>query len=78
MKQYDDMGFITGILSADSKNMIYHKECEPCVHSNNVATWKEFFSKNNVNVVIHNAATVGTDVVALDSTGSTLTNVRYL
>ena len=75
IKQYDDMGFVTGALSADSQNMIYHKECEPCVHSNNVATWKEFFSKNNVNVVIHNAAAVGTDVVALDPIKSTSTNV---
>jgi len=75
MKQYDDMEFVTGILSAASQNMHYHKAGEPCVHLNDVATWKEFFSKHNVDVVIHNAAAVGTDVVALDPIKSTSTNV---
>jgi len=75
MKQYDTMEFVTGTLTANSQNMRYHKDCEPCVHSNDINTWKEFFSKNNVDVVIHNAASVGTDVVALDPINSTSTNV---
>ena len=57
------------------KNMVLHKPGEPCVHSNDLSTWKEFFFRNKVDVVIHNAATVGTDVVALDPAYSTSTNV---
>ena len=75
MKQYAEMNLISGTLSAGSQNMVYHKAGEPCVYSNDVATWKEFFLKNNINVVIHNAASVGTDVVALEPIKSTSTNV---
>ena len=75
MQQYETMDFVTGNLTADSQNMIYHKEGEPCVYLNDIGAWKEFFSKNNVDVVIHNAASVGTDVVALDPINSTSTNV---
>ena len=71
MKLFDDIKFVTG----SNTTMIYHKEDEPCVHQNEVATWKAFLVSNNVDAIIHNAASVGTDVVALDSTGSTLTNV---
>ena len=71
MKLFDEIEFVTG----DHTTMVYHKEGEPCVHLNDIEEWKAFFARNNVDVVIHNAATVGTDVVALDSTGSTLTNV---
>ena len=55
--------------------LINHKQDEPCVHFNHLYDWKEFFYKNKIDVVIHNAATVGTDVVALDPENSTLTNV---
>ena len=48
---------------------------EPCVHGNSEAAWSCFFKKEKIDVIIHNAAIVGTDVVALDSTGSTLTNI---
>jgi dTDP-glucose 4,6-dehydratase len=65
------MSFVSG----EERDMIYHKPGEPCVHSNDMSAWKEFFWRNKIDVVIHNAATVGTDVVALDSTASTLTNV---
>ena len=75
IQQYETMDFVTGNLTADSQNMIYHKEGEPCVYLNDIGAWKEFFSKNNVDVVIHNAASVGTDVVALDPINSTSTNV---
>ena len=71
MKLFFDLEFVTG----ENTTMIYHNEGEPCVHQNDVEEWKAFFARSRVDVVIHNAATVGTDVVALDSTGSTLTNV---
>ena len=71
MKLFDDFEFVTG----ENTTMIYHKDGEPCVHQNDVEEWKAFFTRSRIDVIIHNAATVGTDVVALDSTGSTLTNV---
>lgn len=53
----------------------YHKPGELCVHQNDINVWKEFFFRNKVDVVIHNAAVVGTDVVALNASEATLTNV---
>lgn len=47
----------------------------PCVHKNSPRTWQEMIQEFEIDVVIHNAAVVGTDVVALDSKRSTLTNV---
>ena len=71
IKLFDDIEFVSG----ENTTMIYHKDCEPCVYRNDIEDWKAFFARNRVDVVIHNAATVGTDVVALDSNRSTLTNV---
>lgn len=56
-------------------NLIFHKPGELCVHQNDIDTWKEFFYRTKVDVVIHNAAVVGTDVVALNASEATLTNV---
>ncbi len=52
------------------------KEGELCVHRNTESFWLHFFDNNNIDVIIHNAAVVGTDVVALDSKESTLTNIQ--
>jgi|TARA_R110001592_G_C13151610_1_gene748201 dTDP-glucose 4,6-dehydratase len=71
MQHFNNIEFVSG----KNSTMIYHKEDEPCVHQNDIEEWKAFFMRNSIDVIIHNAATVGTDVVALDSTGSTLTNV---
>jgi dTDP-glucose 4,6-dehydratase len=49
---------------------------EPCIHRNDEDAWQAFFEVNEIDVVIHNAAVVGTDVVALNSKESTLTNVQ--
>lgn len=48
---------------------------EICVHRNSIEDWADLFRNLDVDVVVHNAAKVGTDVVALDHTESTLTNV---
>ena len=48
---------------------------EPCVHKNSKDQWSSFFKEWDIDVVIHNAAVVGTDVVALNQKESTLTNV---
>jgi len=52
------------------------KKGELCVHRNTQIFWENFFEHNKIDVVIHNAAVVGTDVVALDSKESTLTNIQ--
>ena len=49
---------------------------EPCVHKNTEEAWQSFFELNEIDIIIHNAAVVGTDVVALNSKESTLTNVQ--
>tara|TARA_B100001287_G_scaffold271995_1_gene273078 strand:+ start:4024 stop:5010 length:987 start_codon:yes stop_codon:yes gene_type:complete len=48
---------------------------EPCVYNNGEKTWIRAFYDLDIDVIIHNAAVVGTDVVALNSTDSTLSNV---
>lgn len=81
MKLHEKMEFVSGDPELTPKvkaifhDFRYHTPGEPCVHRNEMQEWKHFFWSNNIDVVIHNAASVGTDVVALDSTGSTLTNV---
>ena len=80
IKKFEDLEHVSGDIvfndSAALKNMVFHAPGEPCVHDNDLDTWKEFFFRNKVEVVIHNAATVGTDVVALNPKKSTLTNVQ--
>ena len=80
VKKLQEFGF--NHVSSDAKfqtpndvNLIFHKPGELCVHQNDILVWKEFFFRNKVDVVIHNAAVVGTDVVALNSSEATLTNV---
>ena len=48
---------------------------EPCVHQNNSELWAEVLKEEEVDVIIHNAAVVGTDVVALNPNEASLTNV---
>lgn len=81
MKLHDKMSFVSGDPEKNKKvkqifhDMNFHKPGEICVHSNDLFEWKHFFMSNKIDVVIHNAATVGTDVVALDPNYSSLTNV---
>lgn len=48
---------------------------ESCVHRNNWHDWCAIMSTQNIDMVIHNAAVVGTDVVALDPVNAELTNL---
>lgn len=80
VKKLQEFGFNHIASDAEFKtpnniNLIFHKPGELCVHQNDIDTWKEFFYRNSVDVVIHNAAVVGTDVVALNASEATLTNV---
>ena len=48
---------------------------EMCVYKNDVHDWVRVFDMLKIDMVIHNAAVVGTDVVALDPNEATLTNI---
>jgi nucleoside-diphosphate-sugar epimerase len=48
---------------------------EPCVYRNGEHEWYQALYENKIDVLIHNAAVVGTDVVALRPDDATLTNV---
>lgn len=52
------------------------KTGEICVHRNSESSWAKTFEKYQVDIVVHNAALVGTDVVALNPVESTLTNIQ--
>ena len=56
-------------------NMIYTPNNEVCVHSNNENAWADLFRELEIDCIIHNAAVVGTDVVALNPSESIMTNV---
>ena len=80
VKKLQEFGFSHTPSDAEFKtpnnlNLVFHKPGELCVHQNDITAWKEFFFRNKVDVVIHNAAVVGTDVVALNASEATLTNV---
>ena len=55
--------------------MNYTKSNEVCVHSNSIEQWVELFDELELDVIVHNAAVVGTDVVALNPEDAVLTNV---
>lgn len=52
------------------------KTGEACVHRNAEILWRDVFLRSKIDLVVHNAALVGTDVVALNAHESTLTNVQ--
>ena len=63
------------VVSGINANMQSTPKGEPCVHKNTREQWTSFFKDKEVDLVVHNAAVVGTDVVALNQKESTLTNV---
>lgn len=48
---------------------------EVCIYRNGKDSWKRLLDSENINVLIHNAAVVGTDVVGIHPKVSTLTNI---
>ena len=56
-------------------NMDYTETNEVCVHSNTVDGWVNLFKDCKIDAVVHNAAVVGTDVVALNPDHAVSTNV---
>jgi len=58
-----------------NETMIYTESSEVCVYSNSIDEWVELFDNLDLDVIVHNAAVVGTDVVALNTVESISTNV---
>lgn len=58
-----------------SKCMVYTESNEVCVHKNTIDAWEMLFKNLNLDVIVHNAALVGTDVVALNPFESISTNI---
>jgi len=56
-------------------NMTRIKTGEVCVHRNSHESWAHQFKNLGIDLVVHNAAVVGTDVVALSPAEAALTNV---
>ena len=55
--------------------MIYTESNEVCVYSNSIDEWVDLFDNLDLDVIVHNAAVVGTDVVALNTVEAINTNV---
>ena len=72
---FDHVSSDAEITTPNDIKLIFHKPGELCVHQNDITTWKEFFFRNKVDVVIHNAAVVGTDVVALNASEATIPSI---
>jgi len=65
----------TCVLLKDSNLTRLKKTGEVCIHRNNSESWAWNIKNENIDLVVHNAAVVGTDVVALNPNEATLSNV---
>jgi nucleoside-diphosphate-sugar epimerase len=77
-KEIEDQGHEFVSLDNSSfanENMIYTESGEVCVYSNSVEQWTNLFESTKLDCIVHNAAVVGTDVVALNPDHSIMTNV---
>ena len=64
------------VVSIDDANILKLQSTgEACVHRNSAETWAWHLKNLDVDTVVHNAAVVGTDVVALNPSEATLSNV---
>lgn len=61
--------------ASHSRNMVFTEKYELCVYSNKTEDWVRLFNELNIDCVVHNAAVVGTDVVALNPRHAVNTNV---
>ena len=57
------------------RTMNYINSGEVCVYNNNVESWTKLFEIERLDCIVHNAAVVGTDVVALNPHHSISTNI---
>jgi dTDP-glucose 4,6-dehydratase len=63
------------VISLDHTDLLRTPAGEICVWRNSEDDWVDALKENDVNLVVHNAAVVGTDVVALNVDEATLSNV---
>ena len=69
-ENFSNVNVITG--AVDYLNM--HQPGEPCVYKNSIEQWEFFFRLNKIDVIIHNAAVVNTEVVGMNLERATRTN----
>ena len=69
-ENFDDVKIISG--AVDYLNM--YQAGEPCVYQNSIEQWRFFFELNKIDVIIHNAAVVNTEVVGMNLERATRTN----
>ena len=67
--------FVSLDKSMYSQDYIRTKEGEVCVYRNSIEEWSQLLSDLDLDVIVHNAAVVGTDVVALNPEHAINTNV---
>ena len=72
-KSFEKLG--SEVIHTEDNDTGIRKKAELCVHRNSSDEWRSVIERTNVDIVIHNAAIVGTDVVALNVQEATLTNV---
>ena len=70
---------INGFVSLDNsdfaQDLVFTESGEVCVYSNSIDEWVDLFDNLDLDVIVHNAAVVGTDVVALNTVEAINTNV---
>ncbi len=71
---FEKKGHTCVILENPNLNRL-NKTGEVCVYRNDAESWAWHLKNEKVDLVVHNAAVVGTDVVALNPSESTLSNV---
>lgn len=62
-------------VSIQDSNVVRLRTGEVCVHRNTWQQWSHHLKNLSIDLVVHNAAVVGTDVVALNPQEATATNV---
>ena len=61
--------------SSFAQNFVVTEHGELCVYSNSIEDWSQLLSDLDIDIIVHNAAVVGTDVVALNPRHAISTNV---
>lgn len=63
------------VVSCNDPTVVRTSKGEVCVHQNSEAVWYNLLVDYQIDLIVHNAAVVGTDVVALNPAEATLSNV---
>ncbi len=63
------------VVGSEDPSLVRNSKGEVCVHRNSEEAWHGMLVDCRIDLVVHNAAVVGTDVVALNPAEATLSNV---